>query len=64
MNSVILPPAMGNHLGRLISLAFVWPLVLGKNISKFKPVKLSLKIDLVSHPDHVEGLLKYIVRLV
>ena len=39
------------------SLALVQQSVLGKKNSKFKPVVLCLKIDLVSHS--VEGLGKY-----
>ena len=34
-------------------------LVLEKENSEFKPVKLRLKIDLVSYPARVEGLGKY-----
>ena len=30
-----------------------------KEKSEFKPIKLHLKIDLVSHPVHVEGLGEY-----
>ena len=30
-----------------------------KGNSEFKPVKLHLKIDLVSHPDSAEELIKY-----
>ena len=34
-----------------------------KRSSEFKPVKLCLKIDLVSHPGYVEGLGKHILLL-
>ena len=54
MNRVILPPAVGKSsaLGR--------QLVLEKEDSEFKPVKLRLKIDLVSYPARVEGLVNRI----
>ena len=32
--------------------------------SELKPVKLRLKIDLVSHPAHTEGLGKYVHKLI
>ena len=44
MNPIISPPTTG----RLSSTALVRQLVLEKENSKFKPVKLRLKIDLVS----------------
>ncbi len=44
-----------NSRSDLGSLALVRQPVQKEN-SKFKPVKLCLKIDLVSHPAHVEGV--------
>ena len=55
MNPIILPPAMG----RLGSSALVKQLVSEREKSEFKPVKLCLKIDLVSYPARAEGLGKY-----
>ena len=57
MNPITLPPAMGKY--RLGSSALVRQLVLEKEYSEFKPVKLCLKIDLVSYPARAEGLGKY-----
>ena len=48
MNPIILPPAM------------VRQLVKEKENSEFKPVKLRLKIDLVSYPARAEGLVNSI----
>ena len=59
MNPKIFPPAMG----RLDSSALVRQLVLEKENSEFKPVKLRLKTDLVSYPAQAEGLGKYDKRL-
>ena len=59
MNPIILPPAMGKLNGRLGSSALVRQLVLEKENSEFKPVKLRLKIDLVSYRALAEGLGKY-----
>ena len=47
MNPIILPPAMEDRLG---SSVLVRQLVLEKECSELKPVKLRLKIDLVSYP--------------
>ena len=55
-NLIIQPPAMGKYLGRLGSSALVRQLVKEKENSEFKPVKLRLKIDLVSYPARAEGL--------
>ncbi len=55
MNPIILPPAMGKQQGRLGFSALVGQLVQEKENSEFKPVKLRLKIDLVSYPARVEG---------
>ena len=52
MNPIILPPAMD----RLGSSALVRQLVYEKENSEFKPIKLCLKIDLVSYPARTEGL--------
>ena len=49
MNPIILPPAMN-------SSALVRQLVEEKENSEFKPVKLRLKIDLVSYSARAEGL--------
>ena len=54
INQFILSPA--TLLDRLDSLTFVWQPILEKKNFEFKPVKLRLKIDFVSHPDHAEGL--------
>ena len=59
MNPNIPPPATGKQQGRLGSSALVRLLVQGKENSEFKPVKLRLKIDLVSYPARAEGLGKY-----
>ena len=59
MDPIILPPAMSKRLGRLRSSALVWQLVWEKENSEFQPVKLRLKIDLVSYPAIAEGVGKY-----
>ena len=56
MNPIILPPAMGKYLDRLGSSALVRQLVQEKENSEFKPVKLHLKIGLVSYPVRAKGL--------
>ena len=56
INPIILPPAMGKQQDRLGSSALVRQLVQEKENSEFKPVKLRLKIDLVSYPARAEGL--------
>ena len=56
MNPIILSPAMGKQQGRLGSSALMRQLVQEKENSKFRPVKLHLKIDLVSYPARAEGL--------
>ena len=56
MNPIILPPTMGKYEDRLGSSALVRQLVYEKENSEFKPVKLRLKIDLVSYPARAEGL--------
>ena len=38
-------------------------LVLEKENSEFKPVKLRLKIDLVSYPARMEGLVNMIIQV-
>ena len=60
MNPIILPPAMGKQQDRLGSSALVRQLVQEKENSEFKPVKLRLKIDLVSYPVRAEGLVNRI----
>ena len=60
MNLIILPPAMGKQQGRLGSSAQVRQLIQEKDNSKFKPLKLRLKIDLVSYPARAEGLVNMI----
>ena len=52
MNPIILL-LLANRLG---SSALVMQLVWEKENSEFKPVKLRLKIDLVSYPARAEGL--------
>ena len=55
MNPIIVPPAMGKIVGqtRFFSLGEATSLGEGR---QFKPVKLSLKIDLVSYPARAKGL--------
>ena len=55
MNPIILPPATSKYKGRLGSSALVRQLVKEKQ-TEFKPVKLRLKVDLVSYPAREEGL--------
>ena len=45
-------PAMSKYQGSLGSFALVWQ---EKENSEFKPVLLSLKTDLESHPAHDKG---------
>ena len=54
MNPIILPPAIGKIVGqtRFFSLGEAASL---EGNSEFKPVKLCLKIDLVSYPTRAEG---------
>ena len=59
MNRIILPPAMGKYFGKLGSLVLARQPVYEKENSEFKPVKLRLKIDLVTHPALTEELGKY-----
>ncbi len=61
MNPIILPPAMGKQQDRIGSSALVRQLVQEKENSEFKPVKLRLKIDLVSYPVRAEGLVNSII---
>ena len=56
MNLAILPQVMSKLYGRLCYLTFVWQSVKREN-SGLKPVKLRIRIDLVSHPAHEEKLL-------
>ena len=62
MNPIILPPAMGKIVGQagFVSLGEATSLGEGKT-SVFKPVKLRLKIDLVSYPAQAEGLVNMIM---
>ncbi len=64
MNLIILHPAMGKQSGRLGSSALVRQLVLEKENSELKPVKLCLKIELVSYPGRVEELVNREVPVV
>ena len=59
MNPIILPP-MGKIVGQTGSSALVRQLVWEKENSEFKPVKLRLKIDLVSYLARAEGLVNRI----
>ena len=52
MNPTILPPAMGKIVGQ------PW----WRKTLEFKPVKLRLKIDLVSYPAPVEGLVNMVIK--
>ena len=56
----IVLPAICKSLDKLGSLTKVWQLVSEKENFEFKPVKLRIKTDLVSHPDRAEGLGEYI----
>ena len=47
---------------QLDSLTLVWPPITELKNSKLKPVKLRLKIDLVSHPVCKKGLGNYIFK--
>ena len=63
MNPSILSLAMGKLYGRLCSLTLLWQPDVEKENSIFKPVKLFLKIDLVSYPVLGEGVGKiYSIR--
>ncbi len=62
MNPNILHPAMGKQQDRLGSSALVRQLVQEKENSEFRPVKLRLKIDLVSYPALAEGLVNMITK--
>ena len=44
----------------MVDLAMVRQLIYEKKNSEFKPVKLRLKIDLVSYPSRAEGLVNMI----
>ena len=63
MNPIILPPAMGELLGRLGSSALVRQLVEEKENSELKPVKLRLRIDLVSYPVRAVRLVNMITSI-
>ena len=58
MNPIILPPAMGKIVGQ----TGFFSLGEEKENSEFKPVKLRLKIDLVSYPARAEGLVNRITQ--
>ncbi len=62
VNPIILPPVMGKQQDTLSSSAFVKQLVQEKENSEFIPVKLSLKIDLVSYPARAEGLVNMTIE--
>ena len=53
MNPTILFSVQSGRLGFLI---LIWKMLLVKENSKFEPVVLRLKYDLVLHPAHVEKL--------
>ena len=53
MNPIILPPAM---VGQTIIFSLGETTSLGEGNSEFKPVKIRLKIDLVSYPARAEGV--------
>ena len=52
---IILPPAMGKIVGQTRFFSLGEATSLGEGNSEFKPVKLNLKIDLVSYPARAEG---------
>ena len=56
MNPIILPPAMGKIVGQTRFFSPGKVTSLGEGKSEFKPVKLRLKIDLVSYIARAEGL--------
>ena len=51
MTLTILPSAMG----KIVRLSVLFNLGMATNLREFKPVKLCLKIELVSHPAHTEA---------
>ena len=57
MNPIILPPAI---VEQIAFISFGEATSLGEGKLWFKPVKLRLKIDLVSYPAQVEGLVNMI----
>ena len=54
MNPTILHLAMGKYLGKLDFSTLLWIPVYEKENSEFKPIKLRLKIHLVSLPTYAE----------
>ena len=54
MNPIIHPPAMGKIVGQTRFFSLSEATSLEKENSEFKPVKLRLKIDLVSYPAQAE----------
>ena len=63
MNPIILPPAMSKQKGRLGSSALVRQLILEKENSEFKPVKVRLKINLVPYTARAEGLVNIYIYI-
>ena len=62
MNPIILPPAMGKIVGQTRFFSLGEATSQEKENSEFKPVKLCLKIDLVSYPARAEGLVNRITN--
>ena len=64
MNPIILPPLIGKIVWQTRFFSLGKATSLGKENSEFTPVKLRLKIDLVSYPVRAEGLVNmYDVQL-
>ena len=60
MNPIILLPAMGKIVGQTGFFSLGEATSLGGGNSEFKPVKLCLKIDIVSYPARAEGLINMV----
>ena len=60
MNPIILPPTLNKKYNRLGSSTLVWQLVIEKEKSIFKPVKLRLKNGLLPHLAREEYIYIYI----
>ena len=56
MNLTVLAPAMERKVNKLGSLSMVWQPVWEKENFEFKPAKLRMKIDIVTHLAEAERL--------
>ena len=63
MNPIILPPTMGKIVGQTMFFSLGDATCLGEGNSEFKPVKLRLKIDIVSYPARAEGLVNIYIYI-